>query len=396
LFRFVHVFVVNRAGGFSIEHSSTGSRAKAAIDAAATASALTELPDSRRLRSAKGLAAGLGESTDEFIEAPRSTTTAASAAAAPTSTAINSFSTSSTKQSTTTTTSDPKSNDSASSDDTIIDQLLAGEVLPESVDVVSRAAATLASATSGAATATREESLELLLHIDEATRKRLQQQRAVTGQTAREWAAMDVSDVSRFREHVPHMALEFAFELDTFQKAAIMHIERDESVLVAAHTSAGKTVVAEYAIALSAKRMGRALYTSPIKALSNQKFRDFRERFGAEQARSRTALPSWRSLSAPHSIDLGWHRDGRYLDERRSAVSDLDDRDSALDAVQGRRSDSRRRVGHIRRGALHQRRRAWRRLGRGHHHAAGALQSALPLGHHSQRVGVCRGNHRFF
>lgn len=62
-----------------------------------------------------------------------------------------------------------------------------------------------------------------------------------------------------------------------------MHIEKDESVLVAAHTSAGKTVVAEYAIALSAKRMGRALYTSPIKALSNQKFRDFRDRFGADQ-----------------------------------------------------------------------------------------------------------------
>lgn len=50
-------------------------------------------------------------------------------------------------------------------------------------------------------------------------------------------------------------------------------------MLVAAHTSAGKTVVAEYAIALSQKHMTRAIYTSPIKALSNQKYRDFKKTF---------------------------------------------------------------------------------------------------------------------
>lgn len=55
-----------------------------------------------------------------------------------------------------------------------------------------------------------------------------------------------------------------------------------DSVFVAAHTSAGKTVVAEYAIALAMKHMTRAIYTSPIKALSNQKFRDFKTTFGAE------------------------------------------------------------------------------------------------------------------
>lgn len=42
---------------------------------------------------------------------------------------------------------------------------------------------------------------------------------------------------------------------------------------------AGKTVVAEYAIALAAKRGRRAVYTSPIKALSNQKFREFKQKF---------------------------------------------------------------------------------------------------------------------
>ena len=55
--------------------------------------------------------------------------------------------------------------------------------------------------------------------------------------------------------------------------------ERDESVLVAAHTSAGKTVVAEYAIAKALKQNQRVIYTSPIKALSNQKYRELAAEF---------------------------------------------------------------------------------------------------------------------
>lgn len=51
---------------------------------------------------------------------------------------------------------------------------------------------------------------------------------------------------------------------------------------MAAHTSAGKTVVAEYACAMCKRRGSRAIYTSPIKALSNQKFRDFRHTFGED------------------------------------------------------------------------------------------------------------------
>lgn len=51
------------------------------------------------------------------------------------------------------------------------------------------------------------------------------------------------------------------------------------SVFVAAHTSAGKTAVAEYALALAAKHCTRAIYTSPIKTISNQKFRDFSSDF---------------------------------------------------------------------------------------------------------------------
>lgn len=97
----------------------------------------------------------------------------------------------------------------------------------------------------------------------------------------REWAHM--VDINRgmpnFRELVPDMAREWPFELDTFQKEAVYHLENGDSVFVAAHTSAGKTVVAEYAIALAARHMTKAIYTSPIKALSNQKFRDFRQTF---------------------------------------------------------------------------------------------------------------------
>jgi ATP-dependent RNA helicase DOB1 len=70
------------------------------------------------------------------------------------------------------------------------------------------------------------------------------------------------------------------FELDPFQKVSIASIERGESVLVSAHTSAGKTVVAEYAIAQSLKNNQRVIYTSPIKALSNQKYREFAAEFG--------------------------------------------------------------------------------------------------------------------
>ena len=74
-------------------------------------------------------------------------------------------------------------------------------------------------------------------------------------------------------------AKEYAFELDPFQRASIECIERGENVLVAAHTSAGKTVVAEYAVAAALRSSRRVIYTSPLKALSNQKFRELQEDF---------------------------------------------------------------------------------------------------------------------
>ena len=74
-----------------------------------------------------------------------------------------------------------------------------------------------------------------------------------------------------------------SFELDQFQITAITELDRGNSVVVAAPTGSGKTYVAEYALARSQARGLRGVYTTPIKALSNQKFRDLRTWMGADQ-----------------------------------------------------------------------------------------------------------------
>ena len=91
------------------------------------------------------------------------------------------------------------------------------------------------------------------------------------------WAVLTpISNVAaEYARCVPSPAYAYSYELDLFQKEAVIHLERNESVFVAAHTSAGKTAVAEYAFALAQRHCTRAIYTSPIKTISNQKFRDF-------------------------------------------------------------------------------------------------------------------------
>uniref|UniRef100_A0A8C7IEL8 Exosome RNA helicase MTR4 n=1 Tax=Oncorhynchus kisutch TaxID=8019 RepID=A0A8C7IEL8_ONCKI len=76
-----------------------------------------------------------------------------------------------------------------------------------------------------------------------------------------------------------HEVREYPFVLDPFQREAILCIDNNQSVLVSAHTSAGKTVCAEYAIALALREKQRVIFTSPIKALSNQKYREMYEEF---------------------------------------------------------------------------------------------------------------------
>ena len=92
------------------------------------------------------------------------------------------------------------------------------------------------------------------------------------------YAEEDNIDISKF-DSIENPAIKFPFELDVFQKRSIIRLEQKQNVLVCAHTSSGKTVVAEYGIALGAKHSKRVIYTSPIKALSNQKYQDFKKRF---------------------------------------------------------------------------------------------------------------------
>lgn len=79
------------------------------------------------------------------------------------------------------------------------------------------------------------------------------------------------------------LKLIFPFELDEFQKQAISALDRGKSVVVCAPTGSGKTLIGEYAIYRALARKKRVFYTTPLKALSNQKFRDFQEKIGVEE-----------------------------------------------------------------------------------------------------------------
>ena len=73
-----------------------------------------------------------------------------------------------------------------------------------------------------------------------------------------------------------------AFAYDPFQQRAIEAVDRGVSVFVAAPTGAGKTVIADYVIAKAVREGRQVIYTAPVKALSNQKFRDFSQREGSD------------------------------------------------------------------------------------------------------------------
>ena len=75
----------------------------------------------------------------------------------------------------------------------------------------------------------------------------------------------------------------YDFELDPFQEEAILALDQGRSVLVSAPTGSGKTVIAEHAVAMALAGGSRAFYTTPIKALSNQKFHDLVRRHGEDK-----------------------------------------------------------------------------------------------------------------
>ncbi|WP_017569640.1 DEAD/DEAH box helicase [Nocardiopsis halotolerans] len=75
----------------------------------------------------------------------------------------------------------------------------------------------------------------------------------------------------------------YGFEFDPFQVRACKALENGHGVLVAAPTGSGKTVVGEFAVHLALREGTKCFYTTPIKALSNQKYNDLVKRYGAEQ-----------------------------------------------------------------------------------------------------------------
>ncbi|OBK80705.1 RNA helicase [Mycobacterium sp. 1165178.9] len=89
-------------------------------------------------------------------------------------------------------------------------------------------------------------------------------------------------DVAEFVE-LTRFATELPFALDGFQRRACAALERGHGVLVCAPTGAGKTVVGEFAVHLALASGGKCFYTTPLKALSNQKHTDLTARYGRDR-----------------------------------------------------------------------------------------------------------------
>src|SRR6266567_8543667 len=111
----------------------------------------------------------------------------------------------------------------------------------------------------------------------------------MTSPAERYTAARDrAADIARFPA-LHEFAEGLSFDLDDFQRDACEALERGSGVLVCAPTGAGKTVVGEFAVHLALRqgagggRARKCFYTTPIKALSNQKFHDLVERYGADK-----------------------------------------------------------------------------------------------------------------
>ena len=85
----------------------------------------------------------------------------------------------------------------------------------------------------------------------------------------------ELDELARFSAELP-------FTLDDFQRRACAALERGHGVLVCAPTGAGKTVVGEFVVHLALAQGRKCLYTTPIKALSNQKHADLVSRHGPE------------------------------------------------------------------------------------------------------------------
>ncbi|AMD19274.1 HBR373Wp [Eremothecium sinecaudum] len=159
-------------------------------------------------------------------------------------------------------------NKKAKKDKKIIDEKKKSDVVPVVADSFEQEASREVAASTGLAAGDS-------LQVDENGKMKLRHQVRHQVALPQDFAYKPIGEHKRVNE-----ALTYPFVLDPFQDTAISCIDRGESVLVSAHTSAGKTVVAEYAIAQSLRDKQRVIYTSPIKALSNQKYREILAKFG--------------------------------------------------------------------------------------------------------------------
>ena len=93
---------------------------------------------------------------------------------------------------------------------------------------------------------------------------------------------LKIADVQKGPEEMPQdPPINYTFPLDPFQQHAMKAICSEENVLVTAKTGSGKTLVGEIQIAYSLRKGKRVFYTTPIKSLSNQKFKDLKKQFGS-------------------------------------------------------------------------------------------------------------------
>lgn len=106
----------------------------------------------------------------------------------------------------------------------------------------------------------------------------------MTSQTVAHGGTFDTWNVREpdplIEAQIDQFGVMFPFPLDEFQREAVRTLLHGDSIMVAAPTGTGKTVVAEFGIYESFRRSGKVIYTTPIKALSNQKFRDLRAIYG--------------------------------------------------------------------------------------------------------------------
>ncbi len=89
-------------------------------------------------------------------------------------------------------------------------------------------------------------------------------------------------DPEQFAATLAQFEAHYPFALDNFQQEAIRILLAGDSVMVAAPTGTGKTIIADFGVWEAFKGTGRVIYTTPIKALSNQKYRDLRAIYGNE------------------------------------------------------------------------------------------------------------------